>query len=52
MPLQPMVMGARYTIVRGHCLAREAGHAIVADLEAGIRWGDADPRRAARAMGW
>jgi hypothetical protein len=47
-----MVMGARYTILRGDSPAREAGYAIVADLEAGIRWGDADPRRAARAMGW
>ena len=26
--------------------------AIVADRERGILWGGADPRRAARAMGW
>jgi gamma-glutamyltranspeptidase/glutathione hydrolase len=26
--------------------------AIVADREAGVLWGGADPRRAARAMGW
>ena len=40
MPLQPMITGTA-----GVC-------AISADLEAGILYGGADPRRAARAMGW
>ena len=63
MPLQPMITGARYMISAGHYLATEAGHtvlsigtagvcAIVADREAGMLHGGADPRRAARAMGW
>lgn len=29
MPLQPMIVGARYMIVAGHYLATEAGHAVL-----------------------
>ena len=67
MPLQPMIAGARHMAVAGHYLTA-LGHkvewlpalstkvagvcAIVADEKAGVLWGGADPRRAARAMGW
>jgi hypothetical protein len=45
MPLEPMVTGGRSMILAGVC-------GIVTHREAGILRGGADPRRAARAIGW